>query len=478
MKMSMKCLALAAALALGLALPAPAQAAGAQPPVYEDINEDLNAYYGEALNFVSQGLMTGTGDGLFHPDSLVTRAMLVQVLYRSSLGSGSQTEAAPAPFIDVPAGSWYQDAVDWAYANGVVKGAPGGKFHPNEPVTREDLAVLVYRHALARNPEIQADKSFAEALPDYQVISPYAQEAVAWAYDHVLLDVYGMNMGMYPKDPVNRLELAEILRRYLAPEEPVWSIDPEQVSKIGLYCPRGVRAEVTGREDISRLVSMLNRFIPTHVYSPAERPNLSLGERIIDIYSDDPALDGLKVYGSECFLTVEKDGVWTSYETNWAHALWSEDLNAIFEAYPHGPFHVYDIDPAQVESVTLTLPAQSSEEPAPSTELTAREDVERIAALLNGFEAAYTGYPDYVIAAPPTSIGHFGGEYVEGRLHSADPALDGLTWRFDQTNCLTASFHGLELLYYTTASAPYPWEEGEPGVWEQLREYFPEIPIE
>lgn len=463
MKKSMKHLALAIVLALGLALPVPVQAADAQPPAYEDINEDLNAYYGEALTFVSNGLMAGTGDGLFHPDSLVTRTMLVQVLYR---GAGSPPAASSAPFTDVPANSWYADAVNWAYANGVVQGAPGGKFHPNQPVSREDLAVFFYRHALAQDPETPVNKGLAEALPDYQQISPYAQEAVAWAYGHALLDVYGTDMGIYPKDPVNRLTLAEILHLYLEPKEPVLNLDPEQVSMIGLCCPRGIRAEVTEREDISQLISMLNGFVPTHIYSPAEPPQLEIGERILDIYSEDPELDGLKVYGSECLLTLEKDGVWTAYATNWAHALRSEDLNAIFEKYLPEPFHVYDIDPAQVESITLTLPAQNSEEPAPSVELTAREDIEKIVALLNGFEAARTGYPNY----------H--PEYVEGQLHSGDPALDGLTWRFDQNSCLTASFHGLELLYYTTASAPYPGETGEPGVWEQLREYFPENPVE
>lgn len=460
MKKFMKSLVLAA-LALGMALPVPAQAADVQAPIYADINEDLNAYYGEALAFVSGGLMTGTGDGLFHPNDVVTRAALVQILYRSD---GSQTENPPAPFTDVSSHSWYADAVDWAYANGVVLGAPDGKFHPSQPVSREDLAVLLYRHALAREPEVQVNMGPAEALPDYQAISPYAREAVAWAYDRALLDVYGMDSGVYPKDPVNRLELAEIFRRYLDPMEPALSIDPARVGMIGLYCPQGRRAEVTGREDISRLVSMLNGFVPTHTYSPVEPPQLEIGTRIIDIYSDDPELDGLKVYDGERMLTLEKDGVWTSYATNEAHALRYEELNAIFEKYPREAFHVYDLYPARVESVTLTMPAQ--EGPSPSVEITGRGDVEKIVALLNGFEAAYTGYP---YGLP---------EYVEGRLHSADPALDGLTWRFDRNNCLTASFHGLELLYHTTAYPPHPWEEGEPDVWMQLREYFPAVSVE
>lgn len=457
-------MALAVALALGLALPA--HAAGPEAPPYADVGQDQYAYYSQALAFVSEGLMTGAGDGLFRPDEPVTRAMAVQTLFRAA---GGQEGAAPAaPFSDVAPSAWYAGAVDWAYASGVVRGAPDGRFHPSQPVSREDLAVLFYRYERTRNPELQVNYGPASALPDYEGVSAYAKDAVAWAYDRTLLDAYGMDEGIHPRDPEPRLMLALTLYRYLVPQEPPLAIDPEKVSQIDLYSLTGGQAQVTGREDVEDLTAMLNGFLPvaSSPWTPVPPEDGGQERRFWDIHSQDPDLDGMKLYAGGLELIVEKDGLWTAYQTSRAHAIDFEALNDLAEAYPQKPRRLYQIDPALVESVTLTLPVRNYEDPAPTVELTAREDVERAVALLNGFEAQETAWPDH----------H--PEYVAGALHSADPDLDGLSWRVDQNDCLTAAFHGVELLHSTTAVRPHPPEEGEPGLWERLRAFFPDVPMD
>ena len=107
-----------------------------------DAQQWYYAYVGEA---VRQGLMSGTGAYTFSPDTVMTRAMLAAVLY----GMAGQPAAAAGStgFADVPDGAWYADAVRWAVQAGIVTGMGDGRFAPDDPVTREQLAVFLYRYA-------------------------------------------------------------------------------------------------------------------------------------------------------------------------------------------------------------------------------------------------------------------------------------------------------------------------------------------
>ena len=102
-------------------------------------------WFNDAVDYVSDaGLMSGVGSGCFAPEGEVTRAMIVTVIYRME---GSPAVYGPCPFADVAAGSWYEKAVTWAAAAGVVSGYSETVFAPADPISREQLAAVFYRYA-------------------------------------------------------------------------------------------------------------------------------------------------------------------------------------------------------------------------------------------------------------------------------------------------------------------------------------------
>jgi len=110
-------------------------------PVYADVPAD--AWYAEAVAWCrEQGLMVGTGGGKFSPDRTMTRAMLVTVLHRLA---GAPAASSPADFPDVKAGQWYTEAVSWASSEKIVLGYPSGRFGTSDPVTHEQLALILQR---------------------------------------------------------------------------------------------------------------------------------------------------------------------------------------------------------------------------------------------------------------------------------------------------------------------------------------------
>ncbi len=115
----------------------------ADSPVFSDVNPD--AWYYEAVCFVSaRGIMNGNGDGSFSPDSKLTRAMIVQILYnlegRPSATTGNQ-------FSDVVPDKWYASAVSWAVSSGLVEGYDG-RFDPDKDITREQLVTILRRYSV------------------------------------------------------------------------------------------------------------------------------------------------------------------------------------------------------------------------------------------------------------------------------------------------------------------------------------------
>ncbi len=132
----------AAAFLLCTAMLCPA-ARAAESVGYTDIPE--GAWYAEAAEYcAANGLMNGTGEGRFSPDGAVSRAMLAAVLYRLA-GSPSVPDGESA-FTDVPGGAWYAGAVNWAGQKGYMVGYGGGRFGPEDPVTREQLAAALWRY--------------------------------------------------------------------------------------------------------------------------------------------------------------------------------------------------------------------------------------------------------------------------------------------------------------------------------------------
>lgn len=153
-------------------------------------------------------LMDGTGEATFAPDSPLTRAMFVQILYAQE-GKPEIKEATP--FLDLTE-DWYQNAVKWAYKNNVVSGKIDTIFAPNENVTREQLAVILY--AYDGKPGIAEGEL---AFPDAEDISDYAVEAITWAVQNGIMSGKDVNGTLYlePKGRATRAEAATMLMQYL-----------------------------------------------------------------------------------------------------------------------------------------------------------------------------------------------------------------------------------------------------------------------
>lgn len=186
----------AAAFALCAALLCPAASAA-----YTDVSE--GAWYEQAVTYCrDSGLLHGTGGGQFSPNSAVTRGMLAVVLYRLA---GSPAEPGDSRFSDVAPGAWYARAVNWADRSGVMDGLGGGLFAPNEPVTREQLAAVLWRRA----------GSPAAAVSDFidrEEITGYARAAVDWAGAAKLMR--GVGGGRFaPAQPLTRAQLAVVLMK-------------------------------------------------------------------------------------------------------------------------------------------------------------------------------------------------------------------------------------------------------------------------
>ena len=174
---------------------------------YDDVAD--SAWYADAVDYVTQHhLMDGTGAGKFSPSATTTRAMLVTILYRLD---GAHVSAASA-FSDVPSGTWYSEAVAWANDLGLVTGYGDGTFGPGDPITREQMAVILQRYAACLGYDVTQGADLS-AYQDASSISAYAADAMAWAKLEGLINGVGNNL-LKPKGNATRAEIATILQRF------------------------------------------------------------------------------------------------------------------------------------------------------------------------------------------------------------------------------------------------------------------------
>lgn len=135
------------------------------------------SWYYEGVRYAYEnGLMSGTGEGTFSPDLPTGRGMLVTILYRLA---GSPA-AGSASFTDVAKGQWYADGVAWASANGVVSGYPDGSFRPNDTITREQMAAILYQYARIQG-KLDDSRADLSIFSDLDSLSAYAKEPMSWA---------------------------------------------------------------------------------------------------------------------------------------------------------------------------------------------------------------------------------------------------------------------------------------------------------
>jgi len=169
---------------------------------------DAAWYYENVVYAYVNGLFSGTEPTLFSPETAMTRAMLVTVLWRME---HSPTVTASADFSDVISGAWYSDAVAWAVANGIVNGYGEGKFGPDDEITREQTAAVLYRYAQHKSYDVSAAADII-SFKDAKSISGYAVPAMRWACGTGLIQ--GSDSSLSPKAYATRAQVAAILHRF------------------------------------------------------------------------------------------------------------------------------------------------------------------------------------------------------------------------------------------------------------------------
>jgi len=170
-----------------------------------------NVWYFRNVRFAySNGLMTGTALGQFSPDTNLSRAMMVTLLWRIE---GMPTVENGSNFNDVEEGRWYSDAVAWASANGIINGVGGGAFAPNANIAREQLALMLQNYMRFSGVDVSGG-AFTGEFADIENISAWALDAMMWANASGLITGRTLST-LVPEGTATRAEAAAILQRFL-----------------------------------------------------------------------------------------------------------------------------------------------------------------------------------------------------------------------------------------------------------------------
>lgn len=166
-------------------------------------------FYNDVKYVYEKGMMAGTAADVFAPNATTTRAMIVTILYRLE---GSPAVTGTSAFVDVPAGQWYTDAVNWAAANQIVKGTSATTFAPNDSITREQMAAILYRYAQYKGYDV-TKKADLSGYSDNGQVSAYAKDALAWANAAKLINGV-TNTTLAPQGNATRAQVSAILHRF------------------------------------------------------------------------------------------------------------------------------------------------------------------------------------------------------------------------------------------------------------------------
>ena len=178
-------------------------------PSKKFVDVSAKDWFHEAVDFaVKQGLFGGMSANTFEPNTPMTRAMLVTVLWRYE----GEIEAPANTFSDVKAGTWYADAVSWAAANSIVGGVGNNKFDPDGNITREQMATILYRYCNGKGIDTSKQGSLS-GFPDAEKASSSAKVAMQWAVAEGLIN--GSDGKLQPQGNATRAQVATILMRFI-----------------------------------------------------------------------------------------------------------------------------------------------------------------------------------------------------------------------------------------------------------------------
>ena len=246
------------------------------------------AWYADAVDYVYEhGIMNGTSATTFSPNTPMTRAMLVTVLHRAA---GSPSAATGTAFSDVPSGAYYTDAVAWASANGIVTGYGNGRFGSNDPVSRAQIAAILWRYA--GSPSAEAGQDFA----DESSIPAYASAAVDWARANGVAN--GTTGNRFdPNGNATRAQVATILWRYAGSPSAEAGQDFADESSIPAYASAAVdwarangvangttgnRFDPNGNATRAQVATILRNYLTMTPVTP--QPDPSTGSKILVAY--------------------------------------------------------------------------------------------------------------------------------------------------------------------------------------------------
>ncbi|MBO4949912.1 MAG: S-layer homology domain-containing protein [Clostridia bacterium] len=177
---------------------------------FTDVKE--SDWYYETVKYVSEnGIFNGMTEDTFVPGSELTRAMLVTVLYRAE---GSPRIESDSKFSDIDLEDWFGAPVIWAAENGIVNGISETEFAPNNAITREQIAAIMYRYAQAKKYDTTQGGMAVREYEDYETISSWAKEAMQWAVNTKLINGKTATT-VNPQDKATRAEAATIIMRFI-----------------------------------------------------------------------------------------------------------------------------------------------------------------------------------------------------------------------------------------------------------------------
>lgn len=182
---------------------------GGRPGSFTDVAS--GSWYEKAIEYVTRSnLMSGTGSNKFSPDSSMTRAMLVTVLWRAE---GQPEASVSAGFTDVDADSWYSTAVSWAVENGIVNGTSDTTFSPNKNITRQEIAAIIQRYAKYKGADVSQTADI-NSYTDSSSVASWALDAMAWAVKNGVI-TGATNTTLAPLSNATRAQTATMLMRYM-----------------------------------------------------------------------------------------------------------------------------------------------------------------------------------------------------------------------------------------------------------------------
>ncbi len=221
-------------------------------------------WFYEAVQYAYENdLMSGTGEEKFSPDEVATRGMLVTMLYKMDGSPG----ASDSTFTDVPSDEWYAEPVAWASENGIVSGYGNGKFGPNDPISREQIATILYQYAQYKEYDLNAVGDVF-AYSDGDKTSRYAITPLSWAIGKGVISGIGNNL-LAPSENAERSHVAAAMKSFCEKVvnglggETLLSINPSEV--VSITVDNGdsklTQVTITERNQIEEIVDLLNNFI-------------------------------------------------------------------------------------------------------------------------------------------------------------------------------------------------------------------------